>query len=473
MRNDKSSVDSVGRSETSKRGILSYKNGKRPPVLQLIFIIVTITLTAIAVTIFLAKKNHSETVRLATEQFNQQQLMLARSAVAGIEHFIADVNDDMLTLSDFPVVQRMETGTLERMEVLYTGIPLQTSSRRLDKNGILRFIYPNEGWRKNLVGQGYSREAYFKKAKETGGKVVISGLIVNEVGERRIRVARPIYIENEKGDREFNGVIACSFDSKTVANLFISSIISGETGYAWLLNESGIFLAHHEEEFEGRDAFTVRIDTNPKLSYDGINNIQRQMMAGKEGVNRYVSGWHRGYTGKIEKLIAYTPVHVFDKVWSVAVCAPVDEIEAITRKAYRNELYSLGFIIFILTTAGIFFFIVFYRWAHSLQREIEERKQAEEALRKTDRALKTLSKCNQALVRATEELDLLNKMCRIIVQVGGYCLAWVGFAEQDENKTVRPVAYAGYEEGYLDTVNITWADTEQGHGPTGKAIRTG
>ena len=37
---------------------------------------------------------------------------------------------------------------------------------------------------------------------------------------------------------------------------------------------------------------------------------------------------------------------------------------------------------------------------------------------------------------------------------------------------MAPVAHAGYEEGYLETVRVTWADTERGHGPVGKAIRT-
>jgi diguanylate cyclase (GGDEF)-like protein len=52
-------------------------------------------------------------------------------------------------------------------------------------------------------------------------------------------------------------------------------------------------------------------------------------------------------------------------------------------------------------------------------------------------------------------------------------MAWVGFAEHDEARTVRPIAQFGYEAGYLDSVNITWADTERGRGPTGTAIRTG
>ena len=112
--------------------------------------------------------------------------------------------------------------------------------------------------------------------------------------------------------------------------------------------------------------------------------------------------------------------------------------------------------------------------AHGLAfRELEARKQLEKELRRVNRALKTLSECNQALVRANNETELLNDICRIVVEKGGYRMAWVGFAGQDEGKTVRPVAHAGYEEGYLDTINTTWADTERGRGPTGTAIRTG
>jgi PAS domain S-box-containing protein len=52
-------------------------------------------------------------------------------------------------------------------------------------------------------------------------------------------------------------------------------------------------------------------------------------------------------------------------------------------------------------------------------------------------------------------------------------MVWIGYAEDNEAKTVRPVAYAGFEEGYVETLNITWADTKRGRGPTGTAIRTG
>jgi PAS domain S-box-containing protein len=104
---------------------------------------------------------------------------------------------------------------------------------------------------------------------------------------------------------------------------------------------------------------------------------------------------------------------------------------------------------------------------------MEERRRADERMRKLNRALRAISECNQALIHATDEVALLNQVCRLVTNIGGYHLAWIGFAEQNEAKTVRPVAQAGFEEGYLEALQVTWADTEQGRGPTGAAIRTG
>jgi len=242
-----------------------YKKDRRSSTLLFVFIII-LTLTAIVTTIYLSNKKHKEIVRLVTEQFNQQQLILARSAAISIENFIVEVEDDLLALSKLPVVQKMEPGILEKMKILFEGIPPQTSSRRLDKDGILRYIYPSEGWRQELIGRDYSQESYFQKAKESS-TIAISSLVINEAGERRTRLIMPVYIENEKGGKEFNGVIICSFNPEILNTLFISPIISGKTGYAKLLNEEGIFLAHYEKEFVGQDAFKVRAKMNPELSY--------------------------------------------------------------------------------------------------------------------------------------------------------------------------------------------------------------
>jgi signal transduction histidine kinase len=100
-------------------------------------------------------------------------------------------------------------------------------------------------------------------------------------------------------------------------------------------------------------------------------------------------------------------------------------------------------------------------------------KRMEETLRKVSRALRAITACHQALIRATNEAELLNEVCRIIVEVGGYCMAWVGYAERDAKKSIRPMAQQGFDAGYVEHLRLTWADKERGRGPTGRATREG
>jgi len=104
---------------------------------------------------------------------------------------------------------------------------------------------------------------------------------------------------------------------------------------------------------------------------------------------------------------------------------------------------------------------------------ISQRNRMEANLRRTERTLKTISACDQTLVWAATEPALLEEICQVIVKEGGYRLAWVCFAETDEQKSVRIAAHAGHDGSYLDGLNLTWADTERGRGPTGTAIRAG
>jgi GAF domain-containing protein len=105
---------------------------------------------------------------------------------------------------------------------------------------------------------------------------------------------------------------------------------------------------------------------------------------------------------------------------------------------------------------------------------IIQRKKVERALEKSTRALQTLSACNHTLIHATEEKELLEDVCRIIVDISGYKTVWIGAAEKDRYKSVRPLAWAGTGKDYLGAAKISWdASNERGRGPTGIAARTG
>lgn len=104
---------------------------------------------------------------------------------------------------------------------------------------------------------------------------------------------------------------------------------------------------------------------------------------------------------------------------------------------------------------------------------ITERKQAEAAMQHANRALATLSAVNRILVHATDENELLQAICDAIVEQKGYRMAWVGYVQHDESKSIRIMARAGYDAGYLDTAQISWGETEHGMGPSGRAARSG
>jgi len=108
-----------------------------------------------------------------------------------------------------------------------------------------------------------------------------------------------------------------------------------------------------------------------------------------------------------------------------------------------------------------------------LSMDITARKHAEAAFRRTNRALITLSECNQTLVRATDEGRFMEDVCRVVVEKGGYRLAWIGMSDGESDHSVRPVAHAGLDETHAELAPVAWDETEHDAGPVGVVIRTG
>ena len=122
---------------------------------------------------------------------------------------------------------------------------------------------------------------------------------------------------------------------------------------------------------------------------------------------------------------------------------------------------------FVMTIkGGVFVFVTAWLLYFTTRRLVH-------ALSRLNRELRAISDCNQVLLRCTDEQSLLEKICRLCEEAG-YGMAWVAYAEHDEARSVRPVAWAGTDEAYLTAAGISWSeDTERGRGPTGTAIRSG
>ena len=104
--------------------------------------------------------------------------------------------------------------------------------------------------------------------------------------------------------------------------------------------------------------------------------------------------------------------------------------------------------------------------------EEADRRRLQVEVKRMGRALKMLSETSRVLQCATSEAELFEEVCRLSVALG-YRLAWVGIARHDGERTVEPVAQAGYRDRYLDEVRLSWGDQAGDEGPTGAAIRSG
>ncbi len=109
----------------------------------------------------------------------------------------------------------------------------------------------------------------------------------------------------------------------------------------------------------------------------------------------------------------------------------------------------------------------------AVARDITDRKRAECSLYESNRTLRMLLKCNEVLIRATHETELLRDICNIVVELGGYRCAWVGLKENDSTECIRPKAQSGFHPKGQVMAEIPETGTDGELGPTGTAVRTG
>ncbi|MFZ2090008.1 MAG: PAS domain S-box protein [Desulfobaccales bacterium] len=89
------------------------------------------------------------------------------------------------------------------------------------------------------------------------------------------------------------------------------------------------------------------------------------------------------------------------------------------------------------------------------------------------RALALIRGCQIALAQAKEEQPFLQEVCRLLVEIGGYPLVWVGLSEDNKTKKINQIAHAGLALGLLERLPRTWKEEGPGRDPTGAAIRNG
>lgn len=113
----------------------------------------------------------------------------------------------------------------------------------------------------------------------------------------------------------------------------------------------------------------------------------------------------------------------------------------------------------------------FTHWV-AVERDITRRKANEFELIRLNRALRLLTSCNEVFMRVNDEKQLIDEICQLAVEIGGYSMAWVGYTQHDAYKSIVPIGSYGGKGTFLEELKLSWSEHQRwGKGPGGKTIR--
>lgn len=374
--------------------------------LTIVVIVAGAALLSILFYTFWQRLNHKVEVTLQ-EQFNQQQLFLARKIADNVESYFDFLENALMGYAGlfqttppdareldaalqerFARHQRFGILGIRRYNAAGVGVQVFSTSPSPPKPGSVLLPPPFLDWAKNPANRG---------------KLFLSETFVYPdapwKGRRVMRFLTPLF--GPGPDSQFAGVLEFLVNPFFICEKATADVKSGQTGYAWIIDQDAIFLAHYEKSFVGKDAIKVRLERNPNINFKGLQGIQADILAGKEGVGEYTSGWHRQHLGETPKLVAYTPIK-FDKglitgvtevqdpkhnLWGVAVVAPVAEVSGSVGQVLYQEMFLVGlFFIVVLGATGAFIGTAYF-WNKSLTRQVELK--TEELLESQERLLRS------------------------------------------------------------------------------------
>jgi two-component system, NtrC family, sensor kinase len=346
-------------------------------------------------------------------QFNDEQLMIARGIKYWIERQIGFLGKELLLVS-----KSVENSAMPPPEL---HLVLQPCFERVLELGVAKIVLHDTKRRLK-----HTFFAYQKTVKTTADDALMDW-IPSSQGRDTVAFSRPSGSGPEMHmtlstvlDHPVFDRISFHLNPSWFLTPYLQSIRSGKSGYAWVIDADGIFLYHPQPAFIGQSAFEARRGREPDISHHLIDTIQREnMLKGKEGNGYYHSGWHRGVTGKIEKLIAFSPVTISEapyQFWSVAVVAPVFEIEEALRIIHRRQGLLQSFVILLIVIAGgaVLFFEI--RWSNRLEKTVEAR----------TLALKRSEENYRSLVESAEDFIFTLDQNGRLLSVNSFTAAWFG-----------------------------------------------
>ena len=366
----------------------------------------------IVVVCLLARSNTRHYEATIVNQAQQHILTIAKVQAKSVEDVVSGIQTELQILAKNPVIQQaivdnnstenisakggysLEDGVFERL----SRLSMQVSGLyRLDAKGIIQSRIP---FRKDRIGVDFSHKPGVKYVIENY-RPYVSNVFGTYAGRKSVSVCQPVFRNNE-----FIGIVRVVIFLDTIQDL-LSHIKAGQKGYAQIIDDEGIVVVHPEAGFVGKDMIATRKEILPDYDWSELENIIAKMTKGQGGVGSYHSVWWQDTKLQLtRKLIAFAPIRIGNKLWSVGVSMDYDEISAPIRSHARNIFVGAELLILVFVGTGIGFFKLYKKKVlleaqaksaerlksinQQLQSEIAERKQAQEELARKQKNLEVL-----------------------------------------------------------------------------------
>ncbi len=418
-------------------------------------------------------------VAQARESAREQLRLIARAMAADANSDLAHVQDLLASMARRPLIRAVDASRCDPFLEQFAQLHSDWSNVGVvDRAGrLVCSIEPSHG--KGLYPVA-NRGLFFDEVLRTGRPVVSRPFVGPLTGKWVVILAQPIH--GDDGALRGMLVAALQLEKLRLPSTGLG-LERGDTVEVFDRSGAGITRSANSGEWVAKPI----AGTSP-----AIEAIRKQ--AASDGAIDA-----RGPDG-IEAEYGYATIE--RSGWQVAVGRPLATVDA-QANATGWRRAALGLLVAAATLAGGLFFSVrmrrsigrvtdavdairrgdfkvrlplegpaeIARLAAGFNRMLDIRIRAVGELRKANRTLGMMSQCNKAMIRARSEQELLETMCRIAVDLGGYSLAWVGYAEEGPDRRVREVAHAGPDGGYLSGITVSWGDDDTGLGPAGRAIR--
>ena len=287
----------------------------------------------------------------AANAFNEQQLFLVREAARGIRELISNIEGTLRIASDILSSAEEHNRSAEK---IFSSVLANNQGQILcmflaNPDGTIIYSYPPQSFSFSADTIGLTSVL----ANGAANRVPFISNITTIGDSPRAIFSFVIGVPMADSDQQPAAWICCIADFNSIKNKFIYPIRSGKTGYAWMVDNRGILIAHPNKSMEGIEAIDASKRGLPEFSSRRLEEIVNQkMVRGQEGTGEYVSGWHAEAKGLTKKLIAYAPITLRGIGWSIGVSTPYNEVlDQLSESTKRLALFLGSFIGTILIGA--------------------------------------------------------------------------------------------------------------------------